>query len=57
MIWVPIEVVMDTFYRLHTYPLSYDLGSNISGDRGILASTHLSLSYNPGCNISSDWDI
>ena len=41
MIWVPIKVVMETFYRLHTYPLSYDLGSNISGDRGILASTLL----------------
>ena len=41
MIWVPIEVVMETFYSLHTYPLSYDLDSNISGDRGILASTHL----------------
>ena len=41
MIWVPIKVVMETFYRLHTYPLSYDLGSKISGDRGLLASTHL----------------
>ena len=41
MIWVPINVVMETFYRLYTYPLSYDLCSNISGDIGILASTHL----------------
>ena len=41
MIWVPIEVVMDTFYRLHTYPLSYDLGSNISRDRDILVSTNV----------------
>ena len=41
MIWVPIKVVMETFYRLHTYPLSYDLGSNTSGDRDTLASTHL----------------
>ena len=32
---------METFYRLHTYPLSYDVGSNISGDLDILASTHL----------------
>ena len=41
MIWVPIEVVMETFYLLHTYPLSYDLGSNISRDRDISVSTHL----------------
>ena len=57
MIRVPIEVVMETFYRLHTYPLSYDLGSNISDDRGILASTHLLTELQSGCNISSDWDI
>ena len=41
MIWVPIEVVMETFYRLHTYPLSYDLGSYISRDRDILVSTNV----------------
>ena len=41
MIWVPIEVVMETFYRLHTYPLSYDLCSNISRDWDILVSTNV----------------
>ena len=34
-------------YRLYTYPLSYDLGSNISRDRDILASTHLLTELQP----------
>ena len=48
MIWVPIKVVMETFYRLHTYPLRYDLGSNISRDRDILVSTNVLTELSSG---------
>ena len=41
MIWVPIQVVMEILYRLYTYPLSYDLRSNISRDRDILVSSNV----------------
>ena len=57
MIWVPIKVVMETFYRLYTYPLSYDLCSNISGDIGILAATHLLTELQSGLQYKSDWYI
>ena len=57
MIWVPKEVVMETFYRLHTYPLRYDLGSNISRDRDILVSTNVLTELPSGLQYKYDWDI
>ena len=41
MIWVLLQVVIGTFYSLYTYPLSYDLRSNISRDQDILVSTNV----------------